>query len=179
MDNLDHRDIQRINLQKKKNPKLNSFNQLPLFKISNIDVLTPSRVNKEMDVDSTSPSPNNNVSLSFHKKRRKEKKKKAVIHGSSPFFSTDRVTDRGWRTMGGGQWASFKSDIMSSKTGRRQTATGRNRAEYCKYSGWALFPVYREATMGDKLHACSVGNTSLGRRTDPLLLSMHHGRIYP
>lgn len=125
------------------------------------------------------PSPNNNVSLSFHKKRRKEKKKKAVIHGSSPFFSTDRVTDRGWRTMGGGQWASFKSDIMSSKTGRRQTATGRNRAEYCKYSGWALFPVYREATMGDKLHACSVGNTSLGRRTDPLLLSMHHGRIYP
>ena len=83
-----------------------------------------------------------------------------------------------WRTMAG-QWASFKSDIMSNKTGRRQTATGRNRAEYCKYSGWALFPLYREATMGDKLHACSVGNTSLGRRTDPLPLSMHHERIYP
>jgi len=69
------------------------------------------------------------------------------------------------------QWADLKSDINARY---KKTRDGKQRADTAHrilqiQRVGALFPLYRAVTMGDKLHACSPGNTSLGRRTEPTL----------
>lgn len=64
-------------------------------------------------------------------------------------------------------------EIGYKRGGKKRLATANSGADTANrilqiQRVGALFPLYRAATMGDKLHACSPGNTSLGRRTEPI-----------
>jgi len=92
-------------------------------------------------------------------------------HFGSSFFhaSEDDCVTRQARRANVVTMADLKSDITRGKKTRdgKQRADTTNRILQIQRVG-ALFPLYRAATIGDKLHACSPGNTSLGRRTEPI-----------